>query len=237
MRFMIMHKLTEKLESGVLPTPEEIAKIHGMMGEAGASGLLLSGEGLRPSRERSHIVYQGGKRTISEGPFPGKGELIGGFALLRVRSKEEALRWLDRFAEITGDVELFLGPCTEPWHLGFAPEPENPPLRLLAMHRANDSDSPPDPQMVAKMSLLIEEMSAAGVLQSTRALASTKHGARIHFENGKHSVIDGPFAESKEMISGFAIFELPSKAEAIEWGIRWGHTIQVHEVEVRQIAD
>jgi hypothetical protein len=111
---------------------------------------------------------------------------------------------------------------------------------LLLLHQAterSESDLPPDPKQAAQLSALIEDMSAAGVLQSRETLASTRHGARVHIEGDKHSVIDGPFAESKELISGFAVFELPSKAEAIEWAIRWGHTIKVHEVEIRQLAD
>jgi hypothetical protein len=159
---------------------------------------------------------------------------------LKVRSRDEALSWLDRLAAITGDVDLFLGPCVEAWDLGFAPKPADPPLRLLAMRQATAQSEPAlptDPKQVAQLSALIEEMTGAGVLQGSQTLASTKQGARIHFDDGKHSVIDGPFAESKELISGFSIFELPSKAVAIEWGIRWGNTIKVHEVEVRQLAD
>lgn len=239
MRFMIMHKLTAKLEAGLPPTPEEIAVIHGLMGEAGAAGILLGGEGLRPSAERFHVSYRAGKRTLTEGPFADKGELAAGFSLLVVRSREEALKWLDRIAAITGDTDLFVGPCVEPWHLGFAPEPDDAPLRLLAVLQANEravTELPPEPALAARMSALIEEMTAAGVLQTREALASTQHGARVHFDHGKHSVIDGPFAESKELISGYAIFELPSKAEAVEWAIRWGHAVNVHEVEVRQLA-
>ncbi|MEY4582015.1 MAG: hypothetical protein RL701_6718 [Pseudomonadota bacterium] len=240
MRFMIMHKLTAKLEKGLPPSPEEMADIHGMMGEAGAAGIMLDGDGLLPSRERWHVAYRDGKRTVTKGPFTDQRELIAGFVRLSVRSQEEALGWLDRFAAITGDVKLFLGPCTEPWHLGIAPEPESHPLRLLLLHQAterSESDLPPDRKQAAQLSALIEEMSAAGVLQSKDTLASTRHGARVHIDGDKHSVSDGPFAESKELISGFAIFELPSKAEAVKWAIRWGHTIKVHEVEVRQLAD
>lgn len=240
MRFMIMHKLTAELEKGLPPTPEQINEIHGMMGEAMSAGILQGGDGLLPSRERLRVTYRDGKRSVVQGPFPDAAELIGGVLSLTVRSRDEALGWLDRLAAISGDMELFLGPCTEPWHLGMAPEPENPPLRLLAMRRADarsEAETPLDPEKSANLSALIEEMSAAGVLTASIALAGTRRGARIHLESGQHSVIDGPFAESKELISGYGIFELPSKAEAITWGIRWAHTVKVHEVEIRQLLD
>jgi hypothetical protein len=65
----------------------------------------------------------------------------------------------------------------------------------------------------------------------------TKHGARVRFQGGKRTVIDGPFAESKELIAGYAILELPSKAEAIEWAGKFGEVVEVNEVEIRQLAD
>lgn len=240
MRFMMMHKLTPKLEQGLPPSADEIAAIHGMMAEAAEAGVLLGGEGLRPSRDRWHVSYRDGERVVTAGPFPDRGELISSYAQLTVRTLEEAFGWLDRFAAILGDVEMFLGPCTEPWDLGMVPKPENPPLRLLAIHQADkrtEAGEPLAPDQMARMSALIEDMSAAGVLQSTQALTSSAHGARVLVENGQHSVVDGPFAESKELISGFAIFELPSKAEALEWAARWADVVKVNQVEVRPLPE
>ena len=68
------------------------------------------------------------------------------------------------------------------------------------------------------------------------SLASTKHGARIHSEAGKHTVTDGPFAESKELIAGYAILELPSKAAAVEWAKRFSDVVKVHEIDIRQMS-
>jgi hypothetical protein len=137
-----------------------------------------------------------------------------------------------------GDVELFMGPVVEPWDIGMMPKPENPPLRFLSMHKMDaraEADTPPDPQMMARMGALIGEMTKAGVLEATGGLASTKRGARIYFQGGKRRVVDGPFAESKEMVAGYAILEVPSKAAAIDWAMRFGEVVQVNEVEVREI--
>ncbi len=141
---------------------------------------------------------------------------------------------------VIGDVELFMGPVVEPWDLGMEPKPENAPLRFLSMHKMDErseNDAPPDPKLMAKMGALIDEMTKAGVLQATGGLASTKKGARIRFEGGKRSVIDGPFAESKELVAGYAILDVPSKAAAIEWATRFGDVVKVNEVEVRQMPE
>src|SRR5262249_44126765 len=145
--------------------------------------------------------------------------------LMRVRSRDEAISWCDKFAAVIGDVDLFMGPVVESWDLGVAPKPKNPPLRFLSMHNTNErseKEAPPDPRLMEKMGALIDEMTKAGALQATGGLASTKKGARIRFEGGKRTVIDGPFTESKELIAGYAIVDLPSKAAAIEWATRFG---------------
>jgi hypothetical protein len=140
---------------------------------------------------------------------------------------------------VIGDVELTLGPVVEPWDLGLVPKPKNAPLRFLSVtdHDDRAADVPPNPEMMAKMGALIDEMTQAGVLQATGGLASTKLGARIRWEGGKRRVIDGPFTESKELIAGYAILDFPSKAIAIEWAIRFGEIVKVNEVEVRQMPE
>ena len=237
MRFMVRHKMTEELEKGLPPDPAIMAGVDALIGEGLKENVFISGEGLRPSAERMHITYRGGKRTVVDGPFTEAKELIGGFALMVVRSKEELLAWCDRYAQVTGDVELHVGPVVEAWDLGMMPKPAAPPLRFLSLHQVDprsEQDGPPSQDMMAKMGALIEEMTKAGVLQATGGVASTKFGARIHYKNGKATVIDGPFAESKELIAGYAILELPSKAAAIEWALRFGQVVKVNEVEVRQ---
>ena len=239
MRFMVMHKMTEQMEAGLKPDPAIFEGIDKLIQEGAAQNVFLSGEGLKPSSERVHIAYKNGKRTITDGPFTEAKELIAGFALMRVRSKEEAISWCDKFAAVIGDVELFMGPVVELWDLGMMPKPENPPLRFLSMHQVNDHhsacDGPPDPQLMAKMGALVEEMKKAGVLEATDGLTSTQQGARIHYKGGKRTVTDGPFTESKELIAGYAILDVPSKAEAIEWATRFGDIVKVNEVEVRQM--
>ncbi len=240
MRFMVMHKMTEEMEQGLPPDPAIIQGVGRLIEEAVKDKVFVSGEGLKPSSERVHIAYKKGKRTIKNGPFRDATELVGGFALMRVRTKEEAISWCDRFAAIVGDVELFMGPVVEPWDIGLGPKPKNPPLRFLSLHKLDESagsEAAPEPELMEKMGALIDEMTQAGVLQATAGLAGTKDGARIHFEGHKRNVLDGPFAESKELVAGYAIVDLPSKAAAIEWALRFGEVVKVHEIEVRELSD
>lgn len=239
MRFMIMHKMTTEMESGLPPDPSIIEGVGKLIEEGAKEKIFVSGEGLKPSSERVHVAYRNGKRTLTEGPFRDPKELVGGFALLRVSSRDEALGWLDKFGALLGDVELYMGPVVEPWDLGMMPKPANPPLRFLSLHRIDESPNatPPSAELMTKMGALIDEMSKAGVLQATGALEGTKKGARIRYAAGKPTVIDGPFAESKELVAGYAIVDLPSLAAAIAWAKRFGEIVKVNEVDIRVMAN
>ena len=243
MRFMIMHKMTEQMEKGLPPDTAVIEDVGKLIEEAIQEKVFVAGEGLKPSSQRLNLVYRNGQRRVTEGPFTQARELVADFALMRVRSQEEAIAWCDRFAAAIADgkldVEIFLGPVVEPWDLGM-PKPDHAPLRFLATHTMDprlDKDAPPERRVTARMAALIDEMTRAGVLEATGGLLGTQRGARVQFQNGKHTVIDGPFAESKELIAGYAIFDLPSKAAAIQWATRFGDIVKVNQVEIRQMAE
>ncbi|QSQ17559.1 YciI family protein [Myxococcus landrumensis] len=240
MRFMVMHKVTEEMETGAPPTPEVMEGIGRLIGEAFQKGIFVSGEGLQPTSQRMHLAYKKGLRTLTKGPFADLKERVAGFTLMCVRSKEEALSWCDKFAAAVGDVELVLGAVKEPWDLGMAPKPENAPLRFLSLHMADErseKDLPREPWHAEKLKGLIDEMTRAGALQVSAELTSTRRGSRIHFEGDRHSVLDGPFAESKELVAGYAILDLPSLAEAVEWSARFGAVVKVREIDVRPLGE
>ena len=115
MRFMVMHKMTDEMERGLAPDPAVIEGVGKLIQEGLEERVFVSGEGLKPSSERMHVVYENGMRTVTDGPFSEAKELVAGFGLMRVHSKEEALGWCDRFAAVIGDHELFLGAVVEPW--------------------------------------------------------------------------------------------------------------------------
>lgn len=110
MRFMLMHYSTEENEADVPPSPEQMAAIGEYMEESVRSGVLLAGEGVRSSRHGARVTVDGGKVTVTDGPFAEAKELIAGFAILDVKSKEEAIEHAKRFAGLVGaervDVRL-----------------------------------------------------------------------------------------------------------------------------------
>lgn len=106
MRYMVMHRSNEQNEAGIPPSPELIEKMGRLMEETARLGVLLAGEGVGPSSQGARLSFVNGKRTVIDGPFAEAKELIAGFAILEVNSKEEAIEWATRFAEVIGDVEI-----------------------------------------------------------------------------------------------------------------------------------
>jgi hypothetical protein len=97
MRFMIIVKATEDSEAGVMPEErlfDEMASYHEELQKA---GVLLDGSGLQPSSKGWRIKYSGGKRTVIDGPFAETKELIAGYTIIQVKSREEAMEWARRF--------------------------------------------------------------------------------------------------------------------------------------------
>ncbi len=107
MKYMVMHYSNEANEADVPPTPELIAAMGEFMGEASASGVLLAAEGVRASSYGARVtVEDGGKVTVKDGPFAEAKELIAGFAILDVKSKEEAIEHAKRFAKVAGATKV-----------------------------------------------------------------------------------------------------------------------------------
>jgi hypothetical protein len=97
MRFMIIVKATKDSEAGVMPPEELFAAMAAYHEELQKAGVLLDASGLQPSSKGWRIKYSGDKRSTIDGPFAETKELIAGYTLIQVKSKEEALEWTKRF--------------------------------------------------------------------------------------------------------------------------------------------
>jgi hypothetical protein len=106
MRFMIMVKADQDSEAGKLPPTELFAAMGKFNEQLVNAGVMLAGEGLQPSSKGARIQYSGSKRTITDGPFTETKELVAGFWLWQVKSKEEALEWAKRIPFQQGEVEI-----------------------------------------------------------------------------------------------------------------------------------
>jgi hypothetical protein len=102
--------------------------------------------------------------------------------------------------------------------------------------KETEAGAPPDPELLAEMGKYNEELVKAGVLLAAEGLLPSSAGTRVRISDGKYTVIDGPFAETKELIAGFTLLQVRSKEEAIEWVKRAPvlHKGDV-EIEIRQV--
>jgi len=111
----------------------------------------------------------------------------------------------------------------------------------MMMHKFDDKDPAawsPSPEFIARMGAFVEEATKAGVLLVGDGLRPTSEGAaQITVKDGKATVVDGPFAEAKEVIAGFAIVDVRDQAEAVEWATRFGQMFDKVEIEVRKVAE
>ena len=96
MRFMIIVKATTDSEAGVMPSKQLLTDMGTFNEELVKAGVMLAGEGLHPSSKGARVRFSGGKRTVIDGPFAETKELIAGFWLWQVKSKEEAIEWVRR---------------------------------------------------------------------------------------------------------------------------------------------
>jgi hypothetical protein len=96
MRFMVMVRADKDSEAGVLPSNELLTAMTRYNEELVKAGILLAGEGLQPSSKGSRVIFNGSKRTVVDGPFAETKELIAGFWMFQVRSKDEAIEWVKR---------------------------------------------------------------------------------------------------------------------------------------------
>ena len=116
-------------------------------------------------------------------------------------------------------------------------------MRFISMVKAAEG-GPPSPELMAAIGKLAQEMAQSGVLIEMSGLAPSAKGARIRLSRGALTVVDGPFTESKELVGGYAVLRVGSKAEALELGRRF---VQVHadimgpehvmELEIREMFD
>ena len=106
MRFMMIVKGDERSEAGVLPTEQELAEMAQYNEKLVKAGVMLAGEGLQASSKGAKVRFAGGKPSVIDGPFTEAKELIAGFWLIQVKSKEEAVEWAKRIPFKDGEVEL-----------------------------------------------------------------------------------------------------------------------------------
>jgi hypothetical protein len=120
MRFMIMRRADEATEAGVKPSEEILVAMGKYIEEMVRAGVMLAGDGLKPSSEGVRVKFSRGKPSVTDGPFTEAKELIAGFSIIDVRSKAEAIEWVKRWPafDVEENVEIEIRPFYELDELG-----------------------------------------------------------------------------------------------------------------------
>jgi len=125
MRFMVMVRADKKTEAGVMPSEKLLTEMGKFNEELVKAGVMLAGEGLHPSSKGARVRFSGSKRIVTDGPFTETKELIAGFWLWQVKSKEEAIEWVKRCPNpLEGEAEIEIRQVFEAEDFGaeFTPE-------------------------------------------------------------------------------------------------------------------
>ncbi len=253
MRFMIIRQADKDTEAGALPDEKLVAAMMQYNEELLAAGAMRAGAGLQPSAKGARIKFSKGVPSVTDGPFAEAKELVAGYSMLEVKSKEEAIEWIKRWPPLDGggEVEIEIREVGCPGGLAgvegsAAPAPapaagEDRLLRFMVMLKADrnaEAGVIPDQAVLATMARYNEENMRAGVILAADGLQPSAKGARVKFSKGKPSVIDGPFSEAKELIAGYWLVQAKSKAEAIEWAKRYPYPFGAEaEIEIRQVYE
>ena len=125
MRFMVFVKASPESEAGKMPSEKLLADMGKFNEELVKAGVLLAGEGLHPSSKGARIRFSGDQRTVIDGPFANPGELVAGFWMIQVKSREEAIEWMRRCPNpMEGDSDIEIRQVFEAEDFGaeFTPE-------------------------------------------------------------------------------------------------------------------
>lgn len=228
MQYMIIRRADKHSESARLSAAE--------------TDLLFAA--LKPSNCAVRLSLRNGEATITHGPFPDPDEMIAGFAIVDVPSKEGAVEWLKRWPAGERPVELEIresgcpGGCAQVV-AADNPNPQGKRFAVLLRQSRDLEDEVPVPQH--KLDILDAHNAAearAGVLLAADGLRTSARGARVKVAKGTFSVVDGPFTEIKEMIAGFWLIRVPAMEDAIAWAIRNPYPAGPDvEVEIRELFE
>lgn len=258
MRFIMMIKSNDHSEATNMPDTaamDAMAKYNEALLDA---GILRGAEGLHRSSEGARVRIANGKTSIIDGPFSETKELVAGYWVIEAKSKEEAVAWAKRVpaGDAVADIEVrpLYEPEDFPLDMAEQPAPASPPPaatpdkgpRWISMLKADENTEAAmkaNDKLLAEMGALMGEMIGAGLLITGDGIKPTSEGAKVRFDKGKVSVVDGPFTESKEIVAGITVYRAKTKSQAVEWARRClqihmdGTGIATGEIEVRRVHE
>jgi hypothetical protein len=253
MRFMVFVKGNEKSEAGALPDEKILQEMGVYNQELIDAGMMLAGEGLKPSSTATRVRYSKGKTKVVDGPFSEAKEVVAGYWILKAKSKADVIDWIKR-APCQDGSELEVRQIYESEDFGGDPATSPPPpppakpgtkryVSMLFGDSKTEVGTIPSQELIEKMGGLMTEIAAQGALVAGDGLQPSSKGAKVRFSGKSRTVIDGPFTEAKEIIAGISVFRAATKEEAIEWSRRClaihceGVGVSEGQIEVRPIYE
>ena len=233
MKFVLLRKADRRTEAGL--DGDETLPVTAALPQAT----------LQPSAHGVRLHFSANGLRVERGPFAHTEDLVAGFGYLESDSLQAATDQLGRWSPQPGAapvLELRESGC--PGGLpgidaSAAPQQRMQPrfMVMLLSDAQLEADAPTDPLRLDAMAARNDESVAAGVLVAGDGLKSSAKGARLRFGSGKPSVMDGPFAEAKELIAGFWLIRAGSMAQAIEWARRYPYAPAQPVVEIRPVHE
>jgi hypothetical protein len=270
MRFIAMVKADERSEAGVMADEKMLSAMGKYNEQLIKAGLMLGGDGLHASAKGARVKVRGKKFSAFDGPFAEAKELVGGYWLLQANTKQDVVDWMKKVPFRDGEIEIrqlyevddfpkdpgeqagnWRDQETSAREQSGAPAPVAPRkpgttrwILLLKGDKKSEAGELPTEAGMNAMAALMDDMGKAGAMLGGEGLKPSALGAKIKFTDGKRSVIDGPFTETKELIAGYLVLQTATREEAVEWAKRW---LQVHvdfvpgteesEIEIRRVQE
>jgi hypothetical protein len=239
MRFIIMHQTNADWEAGAIPDRQLIAGVGELIGDLARAGVLRAGEGLRASSLGARLTVSGGAADVTPGPFAGSNELTAGVEIIRAATLDDAVAWAREVGKVLGDAQLDVRPVTEPWDIGMGTKPDDVrSLRFMVLRKATAATEQ-GTELAANQRAALDELrrrAPAGHL-TAESFKPSKRGRRCKNTSGGVVFTDGPFTESKELVAGYVIIDVPSLDEASRWCARYVTVVGTGEADVLEVED
>jgi hypothetical protein len=209
--------------------PAGMAEMGRFAGELASEGRIRGGNPLQPESAGARIVVRGGRAVVTDGPFAESKEVVAGYFLVEAASRAEAIEIAKRCPHVrAGIVEVRGAPDRD----AVAAAGKGP--RFLFLLHMEPGLTDPDRSKYREMVGYDEELKREGRYVESSQLALDPPAARVETRGGKTLVVDGPFAETKEVAGGYYVVQAGSRAEAIEIAKRCPHA-RWGSVEVREL--
>jgi hypothetical protein len=171
----------------------------------------------------------------TRGPYAGENELLERFALVATTGIEKAIEMATQLGAAVRGNEVEVGPVVETWNLHGGQRPSDAPYRFLLLVKADAAFESGATQLPEAARALLDRWKQDGVLQSEMALVPSQTAVRSKLVGGKRTWIDGPFAESKELVAGFSIIEVPTLEDAKRFTEEYAAILGDNEVDIRDV--